>query len=120
MHIYDTLEPLTDGSGRIIGYRAIADYQYYSVRYDKWVFVHVGSIFDGATGAKDINSYSWIIHDVLCRDGMFDDHTLCNNWQASTILYDILTSEGRWFRAYSWFAATWLFGGDKARSNGMF
>ena len=95
-------------------------FTYYSWRYDKFVTVKAGFESDGATGARDINSLSWWVHDVLCDFGVFDDGTPCTNWQASMILSDILKAEGRWFRARSWFVATWLFGGGKARDNGMY
>ena len=93
---------------------------YYSKRYGHHVTAYKGERFDGATGAIDIDSYGWIIHDVLCRDGCFEDGTPCTNLQASMVLHDILAAEGRWFRKYTWFWATWLFGGGKARDNGMF
>ena len=93
--------------------------KYYSVRYDKFITVPEGYPSDGATGAIDIYSNGWWVHDVLCDRGTFDDGTECNNLQASAILSDILKSEGRWFRARTWFITTWLFGGGKARENGM-
>lgn len=92
---------------------------YYSAKYGKSVTAEKGEKFDGATGALDIDSRAWIIHDVLCRDGQFDDGTPCTNWQASKVLADILEKEGRWFRKHTWFLATWLFGGGKSRDNGM-
>jgi hypothetical protein len=118
--IYKHIEPITDGSGRVLGYQVIKDYHYFSPRYKKHVVARTtDKPYDGATGAIDINSYGWLIHDVLCRDGCFSDGSKCTNWQASTILSDILKSEGRWFRARSWFITTWLLGGGKARKNGM-
>jgi len=96
------------------------DFTYYSKRYNKKVTVVKGFVSDGATGAKDIKSNGWWVHDVLCGYGTFDDGTECNNWQASSVLSDILKSEGRWFRSRSWFITTWLFGGGEARDNGMF
>lgn len=96
------------------------EFTYYSSRYDKFVLVPQGFVSDGATGAFDINSKSWWVHDVLCEEGTWRDGTSCNNWQASMVLHDILAMEGRWFRARSWFIATWLFGGGKARENGMY
>ena len=93
---------------------------YHSKRYAKSVTVEKGYVSDGASGAVDIWSTGWWVHDVLCDTGKFNDGTLCNNWQASMILSDILKSEGRWFRSRTWFIATWLFGGGKARANGMF
>ena len=92
----------------------------YKSRYDKLVIVKRGARSDGATGAYDLNSKSWWIHDQLCETGTFADGTLCTNWQASTIIYDVLRSEGKWFRARTWFIATLAFGGGKARKNGIF
>lgn len=100
-------------------YTRFTDLKYYSKRYDKYVSVPKGYQSDGATGAKDIDSNGWWVHDKLCGTGKFDDGTPCTNIQASLVLYDILKSEGRWFRARTWLAATWLFGGGKARDNGM-
>lgn len=96
------------------------EFSYYSARYDKCITVPEGYSSDGATGAKDITSRGWWVHDVLCDTGAFDDGTGCTNWQASSILSDILKKEGRWFRSRSWFVATWLFGGGKARDNGLY
>jgi hypothetical protein len=103
--------------------------KYYSERYKKHVTVPQGYLTDGATGAIDIQSEAWKVHDWLCGNwlgsgpkpigGVFDDGTKCNNRQASQILSDILKSEGRWIRAQYWYTFTWLFGGGKARENGM-
>ena len=101
-------------------YRCPKEMKYYSKRYDKTVTIHAGYPSDGATGASDIWSESWWIHDILCDRGVFDDGTPCTNLQASTILKDILKSEGRWFRARTWFVATFLFGVGECRDNGMF
>lgn len=95
------------------------EYRYYSPRYDKWVVVPKGYLSDGATGAMDINSMAWWVHDVLCEFGVWEDGTPVTNWQASTVLSDILFDEGRYIRATTWWPATWLFGGQKARENGM-
>jgi len=92
----------------------------YMSRYGKVITVEAGTRSDGATGAWDIISDSWWVHDKICNTGMFEDGTLCNNLQASTILSDILKSEGRWFRARTWFLTTLAFGGGKARDNGIF
>ena len=93
--------------------------EYHSTRYNKDVTVPMGYVSDGATGAIDIYSEAWWVHDKLCDTGLFDDGTKCNNKQASQILSDILRSEGRWIRAQYWYTFTWLFGGGKARENGM-
>ena len=92
---------------------------YTSPRFNKTVTVLKGYKSDGATGAMDIWSESWWVHDVLCARGTWDDGTPVTNWQASQVLQDILKQEGRWFRSKYWFWATWLFGGGKARDNGM-
>lgn len=92
---------------------------YFSTRYNKDVLVPKGYPSDGATGARDIDSKGWWVHDVLCDHGVFFDGSPCTNWQASMILHDILIQEGYWFRARSWFVMTWLLGGGEARKNGM-
>ena len=93
------------------------DIYYYSERYGRSVSVPKGYKSDGATGAIDIYTESWWCHDKLCDTGMWDDGTICTNWQASTVLSDILKKEGRWLRAQYWFTFTWLFGGGKCRKN---
>ena len=93
--------------------------RYFSKRYMKLVLVPKGYSSDGATGAPDINSRAWWVHDKLCDTGTFEGGSKCNNWQASQVLQDILSEEGRWFRAKSWFWGTWFFGGGRARKNGM-
>ncbi len=105
---------------------------YYSKRYGKTVFMREGFLSDGATGAIDVKgsvevfdtwdndkiiqvSLSWLVHDKLCNEGVFSDGARCTNVQASTILSDILKSEGRWVRALYWWPMTYLFGGGKCR-----
>lgn len=94
-------------------------FKYYSKRYDKSVTIPKGDPSDGATCAPDIYSRSWWVHDMLCKRGTFDDGTRCTNLQASMVLSDILWSEKQWLRAGPWWLMTFLFGGDKARKNGM-
>ena len=106
------------GNGKIC-YVVKDEQKYFSERYSKRITCRVGMVSDGATGALDIDSYSWLFHDKLCDTGMFDDGTPCTNWQASQIISDILKSEGYWFRSKSWLWATWLRGGGEARKNGM-
>lgn len=96
---------------------------YHSRRYDKNVTVPAGFLSDGATGAMDIWSEGWWVHDWLCGNwlgegpkppiGQWDDGTKLTNWQASQVLQDILASEGRWFRSKYWFWSTYFFGGKK-------
>ena len=92
---------------------------YRSLRYGKTIICESGMESDGATGATDLPTLGWWVHDQLCNTGEFSDGSKCNNWQASRILGDILRDEGRWIRSKSWFWATYLFGGGKARDNGM-
>lgn len=108
--IYEYIVPIKTYDGEVVGYQVKKDRSYFSCRYKKRVDVEVGSIFDGATYAKDINSFSWLIHDVLKRDEKWSDGSKCSNAQASAVLYDILKSEGRWFRARTWYLSTLLWG----------
>ncbi len=101
-------------------YRAMNNWRYYSTRYNQYVTVVKGFRCDGATGAWDIASDAWGIHDMLCRTGTWDDGTRLCNWQASCVLGDILRSEGRWARASYWKYATLTFGCEAAKANGMF
>ena len=93
--------------------------RYYSERYKKWITVPAGRISDGATGAMDITSRGWWIHDELCLRGKWDDGTLLSNWECSQVLQDVLKAEGRYWQSKRWFWATWLCGGGEARKNGM-
>ena len=96
-------------------------FTYYSIKYRKFITVPKGYPSDGATGAFDVCEKAYIIHDVLCDRGVFDDGTPCNNWQASYIIGDILDMEcNRYIRKHTWRWMTWLFGGGKARKNGMY
>ena len=84
---------------------------YYSNRYNKHICITPQDpTYDGATGARDIDSFGWLYHDVLKRDKAFSDGTKCSNWQASMVLYDILVEEDRWFRARSWWLSTLAWG----------
>lgn len=118
--IWDHVEKIKADDGSVLGYRVLENIAYFSVRYGKWIGAEKGDRSDGATFAKDIDSFGWIFHDELCNDGTFEDGTVCVNWQASHVLTDIMQVEGYWFRTRSWFWATWLSGGGKARENGMF
>ena len=100
-------------------YRAMNSWTYKSPRYKKNVTISVGFLSDGATGARDIASDGWGVHDVLCSKGRWDDGSLVSNYQASQVLGDILRSEGRWARATYWKYLTFAFGGGEARRNGM-
>lgn len=99
-------------------YRCPAEIRYYSARYDRWVVVPEDRWSDGATGALDMFSRAWWIHDELCNTGHWAGGTSCDNWQASTVLSDVLREEGRALRAVGWWGATWLFGGGKCRKVG--
>ena len=100
-------------------YMALNKYRYLSKRFNRAVTIEIGFKSDGASGAWDIKSDSWGIHDKICQRGTWDDGTLLSNFDASTVLSDILRSEGRYFRAVYWWAATFCCGGGKCRANGM-
>ncbi len=117
--IFEYVATIRANDGKLLGYKVRENIGYFSERYNKWVIAEKGDRSDGATNAPDIDSFGWLFHDVLCSEGVFSDGSKCTNWQASSILSDILKAEGRWFRARSWFITTWLFGGGKARKNGL-
>jgi len=101
-------------------YRLDEEIVYFSGRYGKTATVPAGYISDGATGAMDIASRAWWVHDILCERGKWDDGAPLSNWHCSQVLQDILKEEGRYWQSKRWFWATWLLGGGKARENGMF
>ena len=89
------------------------DVKYRSERYQKWVTIKKGYMSDGATGAIDIKSLGWWVHDKLCETYKWDDETVCTRKQGSRVLADILKAEGRWARSWYWKYATyypWKFG----------
>jgi len=109
--IYQYIKQIKTGAGVVIGYRVIKNKTYFSNRYLKSIEIKTtDKPYDGATGAMDINSFGWLFHDVLKRDKCFSGGSTCTNWQASQVLSDILKSEGRWFRARTWFFSTLLWG----------
>ncbi len=118
--VFDFVKLIKASDGAVLGYTVKHQLNYYSARYKKWVTVEAGDVSDGATNAPDIDSFCWLFHDAVCNSGKFSDGSTCDNWQASTILSDILRDEGKWIRAITWFAATYALGGGKARDNGMF
>lgn len=101
-------------------YMILETVTYYSPRYNRRVTVTKSTVRDGASGAFDIHSLSWWVHDELCDRGRWDDKTPVTNWQASCVLSDILHNEGRRFRARTWLFATFFFGCKNARKQGMF
>lgn len=107
--------------GQRIGDKAMIPFlHWYSARHDKAVQASCPYRSDGATCAPDIKSDGWWFHDIGCDTGKWSDGTPMTNWQCSSIIYDIMRQEGRnWFRCNRWRHATFLFGGGKARNNGM-
>ena len=101
-------------------YRLDEEMVYTSPRYGKTVTVPVGYPSDGATGAFDVASQGWWVHDMLCDRGTWDDGTPLSNWQCSQVIQDIMEAEGRYWQSKRWFWATFLMGGGQARKNGMF
>ncbi len=108
--------PNEDGKDRYI---CIENIGYFSKRYQKWIIREAQDSSDGATYARDIDSFGWLFHDELCDTGLWEDGTPCTNWQGSFVLRDILAEKDFWFRENSWFVMTWLLGGKKLRKNGM-
>lgn len=102
---WDYIDKLDDGS-----YIVTREIRYFSERYNKLVVCEVGDPSDGATYARDIKSFSWIVHDDLKKYKKFEKGDVCSNFKASKILYDILKAEGHGFRARSWFTMTLLWG----------
>ncbi len=99
-------------------YRLIEPIQYISSRFKKTATVQAGYLSDGASGpAIDIVSKGWWVHDWLCEHenqdypgaGRWDDGSQCTAWESSWVLHDILMKENRWFRARSWFVATFCY-----------
>ena len=99
--------------------KAGEEVRYFSKRYNKWVVLPEKMWSDGATGAMDIPSLAWWIHDALCNEGRFECGSLCTNFMASPVLCSILRQEKRYFRAVYWWPVTWIGGGGQARENGM-
>ncbi len=102
------------------GYIVLYNIAYFSERFGKWVGVEKGDRSDGATYAKDINSFGWLFHDELKVCKTFEDGTTCTNWQASVILGDLLALQGRWFRRYTWLSTTYVFGEVKSLFSRLF
>lgn len=94
--------------------------RHYSVRYDKYITVPAMYRSDGATGALDINSCAWWIHDRICDHPFWDDGTPIPAWTAAMVLSDELFLDNYKIRSIGWFWATFFFGCHKARSNGWF
>lgn len=112
-------EPYRRRIGRTWYYRCPAEIRYYSERYGEWVVVPEGRWSDGATGALDLWTRAWWVHDEICRSGRWHSGSRITNWQASAVISDILREEGRWIRACVWLVFTFLLGGGHARRNGM-
>lgn len=119
MSIWKHVDIIKADNGEVLGYRVKENIAYYSKRYSRWIGAEKGDRSDGATYARDLDSFGWIFHDELCNDGTFELGVKCTNWQASSVLSDIMKEEGYWFSSRSWFFGTWTRGGGKARKNGM-
>ncbi len=125
------------------GYILEEDYKYHSERYDQFVDLKKGMWSDGATGFVDLGSqgklsktFAWFrnrihgmlgnvksgwffVHDELCNTGTWSDGTPVSNWVASTVAKDILRDDMWKILSFPVWGATFLFGGGKARENGM-
>lgn len=98
-------------------YRRTKTLVYQSPRYKKTVVVPLGRYSDGATGAFDILSDAWWVHDEICKFGEWADGAKVSREQAAQVLSDILWTEGRYFRAFYWKWFTYLFGCTKLRKD---
>lgn len=109
-----------EATGKEYKWILLETFVYTSKRYNKRSRCEQGMLSDGATGAMDIISKGWWVHDDLCNEGAWQDGTKIPNWVASQVLQDILAEEGRRLRSKYWFWFTFAFGGGEARGNGMF
>jgi hypothetical protein len=96
------------------------DMVYWSERYGNFKTVPAGYVSDGATGAIDIHTCGWWVHDAICDSPFWDDDEPISAWQAAMVLRDCLKTDGYKVRSFYWHFATFLFGCHKARDNGWF
>ena len=118
--VWNYVKKIKAENGDVLGYKVLNNLAYESIRYNKWIVIEAGDRSDGATYAKDINSFVWLFHDELKASGVFADGSECTNWQASMVAGDILKASGRWIRRYSWLLSTWIFGEVKASFTWVF
>lgn len=85
---------------------------YYSTRYKKSITIPSNHPSDGATGAFDIRSNAWQVHDVVCAMQFpeWDSGEKIYPWTAAYILGDILHQEGYHIRDRIWPIMTFVFG----------
>lgn len=97
-------------------------YRWHSSRYGESITVYEGTVRDGASGAINIRSSSWWVHDEICarEPPQWDSGNPISAWQAAATLSDVLASEGRWARAIYWRWSTFMLGCKAARKNGWF
>jgi len=86
------------------------EFTYYSKRYNKRITVLFDEKSDGASGAFDIDSDSWWVHDTAKKYQVWDDGSKITNWQASFVIYDLLLKEDYYIRARTWFITTLAWG----------
>jgi len=98
-------------------YELLEDFLYISPRYMKHIMIRKG-YYDGATGAIDITTKAWWIHDQICNKPFWNDGTPITAWMASRVLYDVLNEEKRYVRKHTWSFFTFAFGCDLAKENG--
>jgi hypothetical protein len=109
-------------------YMLLRDQSYWSARYKEYIKAESGFKWNGADWVDDLEddegemSDGPLFHDVVCRFAVWSDGTPISNWQASMILRDILSAEGRSLRKRTWFWMTFLFGGShiKKKSGWLF
>lgn len=72
---------------------------------------------------KDKITDAWFCHDEICLNGYVainGTKVLVSNFSCSLCLSLLLWRDGYKMESFTWFFATFLFGGGKARKNGMF
>jgi len=97
------------------------NYVYYSPRYDKRLTIPNGYPSNGADTVRDICPTGFFCHDFCCNEGMWDNGSKMCNREASFIYYDILVAfkVPKMIAMIRWIG-TFLFGGGRARKNGIF
>jgi hypothetical protein len=100
-------------------YVASQPYTFYSVRYKKRILIPEGFPSNGANVVIDLCPTAFFLHDYGCVTGTWLDGSLMCNRELSTVYHDVLCAFGfRWLAKIRWIG-TFLWGGGKARENGM-
>jgi hypothetical protein len=74
--VFDYIEVIKAKDGKVMAYQLKENIAYLSKRYNKYILCDKGDYSDGATGAIDIDSFGWVLHDQLCVTGKFEDNSI--------------------------------------------